>query len=43
MASAMIWAGLAALAGIQAYRLIHMFCHMWAITSQHALWQKKSE
>jgi hypothetical protein len=43
MASAMVWAGFTALLGIQAYRLLHMFCKMWTITSQHALWNAKSE
>ncbi|MCR8636172.1 hypothetical protein [Paenibacillus radicis (ex Xue et al. 2023)] len=43
MTSAMIWAGFAAVAGVQAYRFIHMFCKMWAITSQYALWNAKEE
>jgi hypothetical protein len=42
MTSAMVWAGFAALAGIQAYRLLHMFCKMWSITSQYALWNAKN-
>lgn len=41
MASAMIWAGFLALLGVQVYRLIHMFCKMWAITSQYALWNDR--
>jgi hypothetical protein len=43
MSSAMIWAGFAALLGVQAYRLVHMFCEMWAITAQYALWNAKME
>lgn len=43
MASAMLWAGFAALVGIQAYRLLQVFGKMWMITSQHALWNAKSE
>ncbi|MDF2961377.1 MAG: hypothetical protein K0S39_3112 [Paenibacillus sp.] len=43
MTSAMFWAGFAALAGVQAYRFIHMFCKMWAITSQYALWNTRNE
>lgn len=42
MTSAMIWAGFATLLGYQVYRLIHMFCKMWAITTQYALWDVKS-
>ncbi|WP_019535710.1 hypothetical protein [Paenibacillus ginsengihumi] len=41
-ASAFIWAGFAALIGFQAYRLIHMFCKIWAISTQYALWAEKS-
>jgi hypothetical protein len=43
MTMAMVWAGFAALLGVQAYRLLHMFCKMWAITSQYALWNSKDE
>jgi hypothetical protein len=43
MASAMVWAGLAALVGIQAYRLLQVFGKMWMITSQHALWNAQNE
>ncbi|TDF92173.1 hypothetical protein [Paenibacillus piri] len=43
MTSAMLWAGFAALLLVQAYRLVHMFCELWAITSQYALWNAKSE
>lgn len=43
MTSAMIWAGFAALLGYQIYRLFHMFCKMWAITAQYALWSAKNE
>jgi hypothetical protein len=43
MSSAMIWAGFAALLGVQAYRLVQMFCEMWAITSQYALWNIKMD
>ncbi|MBE1443558.1 hypothetical protein [Paenibacillus sp. OAS669] len=41
--STMIWAGFLALLGFQAYRFIHMFCKMWEITAQYALWSAKSE
>ncbi|SFL93259.1 hypothetical protein SAMN03159341_11237 [Paenibacillus sp. 1_12] len=43
MTSAMVWAGFTALMLVQAYRLLHMFCKMWTITSQHALWNAKHE
>lgn len=43
MTSAMIWAGFMALLGYQIYRLIHMFCKMWAVTAQYALWSAKNE
>ncbi|MCS7464571.1 hypothetical protein N0M98_31225 [Paenibacillus doosanensis] len=43
MASAMIWTGFLALLGYQVYRLIHMFCKLWAISTQYALWSAKSE
>lgn len=43
MTSTMIWAGFLALLGFQAYRFIHMFCKMWEITTQYALWNAKSE
>lgn len=42
MASAFIWAGLAALILFQAYRLLHMFLKMWAISTQYALWSEKA-
>ncbi|MCU6797181.1 MULTISPECIES: hypothetical protein [Paenibacillus] len=41
--SALVWAGFAALVLVQAYRLLHMFCKMWTITSQHALWNANHE
>lgn len=41
-ASSFLWAGFIALIGYQAYRLVHMFCKLWAITTQLALWQEKS-
>jgi hypothetical protein len=37
-----LWAGFIALIGYQAYRLVHMFCKLWAITTQLALWQEKA-
>lgn len=43
MTSALVWAGFAALVLVQAYRLLHMFCKMWTITSQHALWNANHE
>ncbi|PZE20111.1 hypothetical protein [Paenibacillus xerothermodurans] len=36
--AAMLWAGFAAFLGLQAFRLVHMFLKMWAITTQYALW-----
>lgn len=43
MTTAMIWAGFATLLGYQLYRFIHMFCGMWSITTQYALWNTKSD
>lgn len=43
MTSAMIWTGFLALLGYQMYRLVHMFCKMWAITAQYALWSTHSD
>lgn len=43
MTSAMIWAGFATLLGFQLYRFLHMFCKMWSITAQYAIWNAKSE
>lgn len=42
MASAFLWAGFAALVLFQAYRLIHMFMQLWAISTQYALWSEKA-
>ncbi|MCZ8514577.1 hypothetical protein O9H85_19545 [Paenibacillus filicis] len=42
LASAYVWAGFAALAGIQAYRLVQMFCKVWAIGTQYAYWTEKA-
>ncbi|MDQ1911004.1 hypothetical protein RAC89_11130 [Paenibacillus sp. GD4] len=42
MTASFLWAGFVALIGFQIYRLLHMFCKMWAITTQYSLWQEKA-
>lgn len=42
MASAFMWAGFIALLGMQAFRLVQMFCKLWAIGAQYELWLEKA-
>ena len=43
MAASLIWAGLIALIGYQLYRLIHVFCRLWLLTSQYQVWMSKTD
>ncbi|UUZ91619.1 hypothetical protein LJK87_39455 [Paenibacillus sp. P25] len=42
LTSAYLWAGFAALLAVQAFRLVQMFCRLWAIGAQYALWSEKA-